>query len=75
MDRPAVKRYESGPRKPPPGARREFQEKSKRKRNEKSEKKSDKSILMSSDISGVEEEAREVYGLRAVKRKPGKHKV
>jgi hypothetical protein len=74
-DRPAARRGKSAQGKPPPGARREFQEKSKRKRNEKSEKKSDKSILVSSDISGVEEEATEVYGLRTVKRKPRKHKV
>ena len=61
--------------KPPPGARREFQEKGKKKNDKKSDRKSDKSILMGSGLSGVREEAREAYILRTVKRKPEKHKV
>jgi len=52
---PRRKEKKSGPRKPPPEARREFQEKSEKK----NDKKSDKSILMGSGLSGAREEARE----------------
>jgi hypothetical protein len=82
-DRPAARRGKSAQGKPPPGARREFQEKSDRKNDrrsdrrsdKKSDRRSDKSILLGSALSGARERPREVYGLRTVKRKPGKHEV
>jgi hypothetical protein len=56
---PAAKRYQSGPGKPPPGARREFQQNSDNKNDKKGDEKSNKSILMGSGLSGAREEARE----------------